>query len=200
MNTRRGLAALGLLVLTGLSFWLLGEVRSPAHTPSTGPQPPRYFMTDATLQHWNRKGRIVYRLQALLIEHLPAPGLYTLTKPKLIDHPGRHALWHVRARHGLLNAIRNRLELWQHVRARQLPSPHHPSLRLSTRQLTVFLKTHRAESTHRVTLFEGKGHMAGIGFSLDLDRRRLTLRTHVRGLLVPVAGRRARTKAPAPLA
>ncbi len=195
MNPRRLFATLLLLVLTGSSFWLLGEVRSRARSPTTGPEPPRYFMTKATLQHWNRNGRIVYRVRALLIEHLSVPGLYALTQPHLMDdRPGHNARWHVRAGHGLLNAIDNRLELWHHVRARQLPTPHHPPLWLSTSRLTVFLRTHRAESTHRVTLFEGKGHLAGTGFSLDLDRRLLTLHSQVRGLLVPVAHRRTPLK------
>ncbi len=194
MNGRRLSAVLVLLVLTGASFWLLGEIRSRIHPAPTGPKPPRYFMTDATLQHWNHNGRIVYRVHALLVEHLPAPGLYALTNPRLRDRSRHDALWQLRARHGLLDALRNQLELWHHVRAWQLPSPHHPPLRLVTRRLTVFLKTHRAESNHRVTLFEGQGHLAGTGFHLDLDRRRLTLRSHVRGLIAPVVHPPAPTK------
>jgi LPS export ABC transporter protein LptC len=199
MNLRRWTAALVLSGLTGLSFWLLGWAQSPVPTPSAGPQPPRYFMTGATLLHWNRKGRLVYRLQALLIEHLPVPGLYALTQPLLTEHPGPHTVWRVRARHGLLNSPRNQLRLWHHVRARQLPSPHHPSLLLSTSRLTVFFKTRRAESSQPVTLIEGMGHLSGTGFTLDLGRRVLTLRSRVRGLLPPAPRRPARTH-PAPLA
>ncbi len=184
MNLRKLTGILSLFTITGLSFWLLGQVQThPAHraNPITA---PRYFLTQATLVHWNRTGQPLYRVHALRVERMGRPGFFVLSEPEFESRPPPATAWMVRARHGILYSQNHVLKLWDQVFARGIRPTMRFPLTLATSRLTIALETDRARSPAQTTLRYGLNRVTGVGFTLDFKSDHLSLLSHVHGHFV----------------
>lgn len=186
MNLRTGMGVSLLLLATGISFWLLGEVQTrPApsvHSVTT----PRYFLTGATLVHWNQPGAPVYRVTAERLERIGHPGFFVLTQPRFETRTKDATLWTVRSQHGILYSRTHILKLWQGVLARgSRPTLSFP-LTVAAPRLRIALITERATTSALTTLHYGPSWITGVGFMLDLHTDTLTLHSKVHGRLLPL--------------
>lgn len=184
MNLRRALAGLLLLAATGASFWLLGQVERRPNRPASPVTTPRYFLTQATLDHWNRPGQPLYRVTALRLERLGHPGFFVLSEPVFESRSPDATVWTVRSRKGTLYSETHVLKLRHAVFARGtrpfMPFP----LTVSTPWLNIVLATDRASTSARTKIRYGRSHMTGVGFTLDLKTNRLALLSKVDGQIV----------------
>ncbi|MHB1543430.1 MAG: LPS export ABC transporter periplasmic protein LptC [Gammaproteobacteria bacterium] len=184
MNLRTLWGSLLLVTVTGMSFWLLGQVETRPVHPANPITTPRYFLTQATLDHWNRPGRPLYRVEALRLERLGHPGFFVLSKPDFESRATDATVWKVRSRKGILYSQNHILKLWNAVSARGTRPFMRFPLTVNTPRLTIALATDRATTSARTTLRYGLNRMTGVGFTLDLKTNRLALLSRVHGRIV----------------
>lgn len=170
-----------LLVVLALSvgYW---NIRPERFAPQTvqAPLQPDFFMDNPRIRQLDEQGQPLYDLTSDRAAHQVGRDVTELDEPRLRYYrEGEQPPWDLRARHGLVSADGEQVELSQNVIIEQQLAGQ-AARRLSTPQLSVFPKRDYAETDRSVRIDAG-GVTTATGLKAYFNDGRIELLSNVRG-------------------
>ena len=179
------LSAAGLLLL---GLVALGAIRLQEDRGRTAPDPdevverPALILDGVVAESFGANGTLAYRLFSDHARRLDHENLTRLVAPHLQLHDNGPE-WEIRARHGSLEAGRERVRLLDDVRARHL----HQRLELETPELIYFPDEARLEGPVTLQIHHPSGSTRAGSMEADLASGILELRESVESRYEPVS-------------
>lgn len=182
MTWRSALILLLLLaaVASGWSVWRLSRPSEAGVLKAR----PDYVLREFEMTSLGKDGREAFILRGPLLQRDPADKTMAMATPLFLvpDRGGRY--WHVRADDGFVPADGERLDLRGNVIATS-PAEAPPTTRITTDQLSLFPRQHRATSSAAVLVTRPGHTMRGVGMQADFERQRVSLLSQVSHHYVP---------------
>ena len=129
---------------------------------------PDAYTTNFTVRTFNESGTKRDVLSGSYAEHYPDDESTMIQNPVLnhsngLDVPSTN----IRANLAYINSDQSEIELKGNVVGKRPAYADRKSITFLTSQITVYPDEERAETSHRVKIYEGKSWMAGTGFDVD---------------------------------
>ena len=179
------------LLLAGMSYWL-AIVSSPPDEDRSGQfrHDPDAVVGKFTVNTFNQQGIKKDSLTAQSAEHYPDDESTMLAKPNLVHaNAGSMPPTTVKSDQAFLNSDQSEVELVGNVVGFRPAYNGRESVTFNTTQITVYTDEERAETKHRVKVYQGKDWMAGTGFDMDNVTQVYNFHSHVEAMHYPVAKR-----------
>lgn len=180
----RVLLLVALLALAVLVLNIGAEDESPERAP-VAPEPPRYYLRDATVTEFGPDGGIRYALSALRATEDPGAGTVQLEGVALDYLPEAGQEWHVTAARGQLRNGATVVDLEGDVemtgRREGLPQP----AVLRSPRLALDTEARLASTSTEVELDLGQHSLRARGMRADLKGETLQLESSVNGRFIP---------------
>ncbi|MGI4812500.1 MAG: LPS export ABC transporter periplasmic protein LptC [Janthinobacterium lividum] len=183
------LAAAGLALLAGGTYWLLqitlppGNVapaRPPAHTAD-------YFADDSSISVLDNTGSTAYRLNSRKLVHYEDDQTSDVTEPALrAFQPGNPDV-SAFARRGTINADASVVDLYDQARLLRAAGPADPPMRADSSHFHVLVNDDVIETEKPVKLLRGQSVSTANGLIYNNVTRNLRLLGQVRGTIAPNA-------------
>lgn len=157
------------LLLAALSYWL-AVVSSPQEDDRSGQfrHDPDAYTKNFTIRTFNEQGLKRDVLSGVYAEHYPDDESTMIQKPRLVHNNDSNVpASTLRANVAYINSDQSEIDLQGDVVGNRPAYGDRKSITFLTSQITVFPDEERAETTHRVKIYEGKSWMAGTGFDVD---------------------------------
>ena len=175
-----------LLVLAGLTQWLLNINETPGTMPSNA-HVPDYTMENFTITTMGTQGRPKHRLQAAFLAHYPDNNSSEFTSPHITIFSVGKAPWDIYGKRGWMSGSRELILLKGDVVIENAQAPPRDRLRLVTKNLRVLTNEHYAETAQPVTITGQTVVTHATGMRVYLKDGRLQLLSKVRGIYAPKA-------------
>lgn len=171
------------LLLAALSYWL-AVVSSPTEEDKSGRfrHDPDAYIAKFTVRTFNEAGIKRDVLSGTYAEHYPDDESIMIQKPILVHNNGNDVpATKVRSNVALINSDQSEIELKGDVVGNRPAYGDRKSVTFLTSQIMVYPDEERAETTHRVKIYEGKSWMAGTGFDMDNVTQTYNFHSNVEG-------------------
>lgn len=157
------------LLLAALSYWL-AIVASPMEMDISGQfrHDPDWYTKKFTVRTFSETGIKRDVLSGDYAEHYPDDESTMIQMPVLIHNNGLDVpATNIRANQALINSDQSEIILIGDVVGKRPAYADRKSVTFLTTRITVYPDEERAETDHRVKIYEGKSWMAGTGFDVD---------------------------------
>lgn len=138
----------------------------------TGPKNPNiidHYATDVTVTDYDLDGNVKSILTADTVTHYKESGETLLKNPYLKTIAGQNNLiWHIKSDTATVNKTGDQAILVGHVILHQPSLPDHPEVKITTTEMTVFLKKSYAKTMQPVTITRPGSVIHGIGMTADM--------------------------------
>lgn len=182
---RRTLAVLlVLLVLAGLTQWLLSMNETPG-AMSSNAHAPDYTMENFTITAMDMQNRPKHRLQAASMAHYPDNDSSEFASPHITIFSADKAPWDIYAKRGWMSGSRELILLKGDVLIENAQATARDRLRLVTKNLRVLTDEQYAETEQPVTITGQTSITHATGMRAYLKDGRLQLLSKVRGTYAP---------------
>lgn len=175
-----------LLVLAGLTQWLLNINETPSATSSNA-HAPDYTMENFTITAMDMQSRPKHRLQATFMAHYPDNDSTEFTSPHITIFGADKAPWEIYGKRGWMSGGRELILLKGDVLIENAQAPPRDRLRLVTKNLRVLPDEQYAETAQPVTITGQTSVTYATGMRAYLKDGRLQLLSKVRGTYAPKA-------------
>jgi lipopolysaccharide export system protein LptC len=176
------------LVLAGaaaLSWWWseVGEMPRLG-APPAGETESDYSFRDLAVSEMGPDGGLTHTLSADELEHYPDRASSLLVRPRLAFYQDGGKTWDIAARSGVVEESDRSVLLSGDVRV-DYGAAQGRGFELYTEELRVWPDARRAETEKAVKIVQSAGVIESIGLKAELDTRRLSLLSQVRGVYEP---------------
>lgn len=175
------------VLLAGMSYWL-AIVSSPPDVDQSGRfrHDPDAIVGNFTVKNYSNQGIKKDSLSAKSAEHYPDDESTMLVNPNLVHaNAGSMPPTTVKADKAFLNSDQSEVELVGNVVGFRPAYNGRESVTFSTTQIMVYTDEERAETKHRVKVYQGKDWMAGTGFDMDNVTQVYNFHSHVEAMHYP---------------
>lgn len=175
------------VLLAGMSYWL-AIVSSPPDEDQSGRfrHDPDAIVGRFTVKTFNEQGVKKDSLAAQSAEHYPDDESTMLVKPNLVHmNAGSVPPTTVKSDQAFLNSDQSEVELVGNVVGFRPAYNGRESVTFNTTQIMVYTDEERAETKHRVKVYQGKDWMAGTGFDMDNVTQVYNFHGHVEAMHYP---------------
>lgn len=180
------LAALLLVLLAGVSYWLVNINQTPPIPRVASAIPvPDYTMDNFTAVAMSLTGEPEHRLRAQRLVHFPHNNTSTLTQPHMTIFRPDAAPWQIHAEYASASDGRRLIVLRDDVLIENPEAGASHRIRLTTRDLRVLPEREYAETDQPVTIRQHIGVTHATGMRADLKAGRVQLLNDVRGTYEP---------------
>ena len=172
------------LLLACMSYWL-AIVSNPPEDDKSGRfrHDPDAIVGRFTVKTYNEQGLKKDSLSAKAAEHYPDDESTTLFQPNLVHiNAGSTPPTTVKSDQAFLNSDQSEVELVGNVVGFRPAFNGRESVTFNTSQIMVYTDEERAETKHRVKVYQGKSWMAGTGFDVDNVTQVYNFHSHVEGM------------------
>jgi lipopolysaccharide export system protein LptC len=187
-----------LMTLLALGTWWLVK-HTPSAPPLTAPvavrREPDYTMSQFSIDHFERDGRLRVRVEGAQLRHYPDTDRYEIDDARIRAFAPNGDETLAVARRALANGDISELQLMGDARVTHTVSKGR-ELEMRSEFLHAFLVTERVQTHLPVHVFDGTDELWGDGLLYDHPNRLLELRGRGRALLAPGAGKADRRNAP----
>lgn len=185
--TARVLAALGVVMILALAFFMGHEGKTPG---SRGEQAANggdfgFFAQDVRLTQTDDDGQALYRLDADRVEQDPGSGTVTARHLTLRYAAHDAQAWTVTARSARLPGGSSLLHLQDDVRITGLPGGSSVPARIETQGLDYDTRSQDLRTRDDIHVEWGRQRIDARGLSANLKQGQLTLESKVHARLVP---------------
>lgn len=171
------------LLLAALSYWL-AIVAAPRDEDQSGQfrHDPDAYTKNFTVMTFNEQGIKRDVLSGSYAEHYPDDESTMIQKPRLTrSNESNVPASTLRANVAYINSDQSEIDLQGDVVGNRPAYGDRKSITFLTSQITVFPDEERAETAHRVKIYEGKSWMAGTGFDVDNVTQTYNFHSNVEG-------------------
>jgi lipopolysaccharide export system protein LptC len=191
--SRRRLFVLILLLLAGISVWLVVEIsRVDNQKTSTSKLGRDYFMDNIISVIMDKSGTPKYRLTAEKLAHYPGDQHVELTSPYITLYRSSGKVWTISASQGKLLNDNNEVQLTGDVILKNIlensrsnslykKSKAQTIMTISTQAINIFADKRLASTDKAVTISTEYGKISAVGMNLYTDKQILELKSAVRG-------------------
>ena len=175
------------VVLAAMSYWL-AVVSNPPEEDKSGRfrHDPDAIVGKFTLKAFGEQGLKKDTLTAQGAEHYPDDESTMLVKPNLVHvNAGATPPTTIKSDKAFLNSDQSEVELVGNVVGFRPAFNGRESVTFNTTQIMVYTDEERAETQHRVKVFQGKSWMAGTGFNVDNVTQVYNFHSNVEGIHYP---------------
>jgi len=180
INKKRLLTIVALLLMTGLSVWLIIS----SHHMSLGknkPQTPDAFATNIEATKMDKFGKPKSVLKSPKSTHYQQNDTTQLEKPFIILYKQNEPPWHIHADHGTAIHGSEKITLYGHVKFRQLPGTNSHYMTLTTSEMTFYPDRSFAETDKPVTIRQPGNIVHAVGLQADTEKSYIKLLSKTRG-------------------
>jgi len=177
------------VLLAGMSYWL-AIVSNPPEEDKSGRfrHDPDVIVKTFQVRTYGEQGLKKDTLTGKESEHYPDDESTMLVKPNLVhvtaqDRPATT----IKSDQAFLNSDQSEVELIGNVVGFRPAYNGRESVTFNTSQIMVYTDEERAETTHRVKVYQGKSWMAGTGFDVDNVTQIYNFHAKVEGIHYPGA-------------
>ncbi len=180
LTRRYGPLAL-MLILAGLSYWILQELEpEPLGGGSAQRHIPDYYMENFTTTTMGENGKPQRRIEAHYMAHFPDTDTHEFDRPYLTMYRDKGPPWHVRSERGWLSASGDVMLLLGKVNIWRNDADGAKALDIKTEDLRVLPETSYGETDRPVTITTPESITTGTGMKAYLEESRLELLSEVR--------------------
>mgnify|MGYP002776445106 FL=1 len=157
------------LILAAMSYWL-AIVSNPPEEDRSGRyrHDPDVVANAVQLKAYGEQGLKKDTLTAKVVEHFPDDETTTMTKPNLVHVSAQDVpATTIKSDQAFLNSDQSEVELVGNVVGFRPRYNGRESVTFNTSQIMIFTDEERAETKHRVKVYQGKDWLAGTGFDID---------------------------------
>ena len=175
------------LILAAMSYWL-AIVANPPEEDKSGRfrHDPDVIVKGFAVRTYGEQGLKKDTLSGKEAEHYPDDESTILVKPNLVHVTQQNVpATTIKSDQAFLNSDQSEVELVGNVVGYRPAYNGHESVTFNTSQIMVFTDEERAETTHRVKVYQGKSWMAGTGFDVDNVTQVYNFHSHVEGMHYP---------------
>lgn len=162
------------IVLIGTLFSMQDSSRAP---PSVSENTPDIFADKARVTEFDRRGQVLYGIEAVRLEYFEPMQSTLLTSPSMVIHSEDALPWHVVARHGKIKAdgARNNIVTLEDNVVLHQERLSGDFVVITTQLLTVYPERRYAITDQDVTIKTEATVSRGVGLEVDLGQSRFTL-------------------------
>jgi lipopolysaccharide export system protein LptC len=174
-------------VLAGMAYWL-AVVSSPQDEDVSGRfrHDPDSIVGRFVLRSFGEQGLKKDVLNAEGAEHYPDDESTMMKKPNLVhQNSGNVPPTTVKSDQAFLNSDQSEVELVGNVVGFRPAFGDRQSVTFNTSQIMIYTDEERAETKHRVKVYQGRDWMAGTGFDMDNVLQVFNFHSHVEGIHYP---------------
>ena len=163
-----------LLLIAGISFWILHNLTRPATTRlSLDRSIPDYYMEDFTTIVMDAGGSPAHRLKALYIAHFPDSDMTQLLLPSLeLQSPGNYPV-RIAAEKGWVTANNEMILLQGNVEMTEFDDAGNIRLHISTDKASILPENAYAETDQYAEIEARRSHVSGTGMRVHFHQGRL---------------------------
>lgn len=176
--------AIVLLVLgiTLFTSWLLNKLgETPLVKSAAKSREPDYFFDGFVATARDKKGNIVYRLEANQLEHFPYNYSMQLDKPYIEIFHKQEQPWQTWAEKGVFYENRRLMTLAGKVRIHRAADASRKSVTLLTESLSLDMENKIAKTSADVSITSGEDVLNATGMKVDLRTGHVELQSKVQG-------------------
>ncbi|NOX76333.1 MAG: LPS export ABC transporter periplasmic protein LptC [Gammaproteobacteria bacterium] len=175
-----------LVVVAGLSIWLLGKQDIAVPVARSGVPGPDSYMENATTQVFDPQGTLRYRLQAERVAYFREDRRSEFTAPRFIRYRADGQRWTLEAERGVSQGGADRILLQGAVVMRRVAADNRPAnLEIHTRDVLIQPEQDTAETVARVVVNRGDSTLHSVGLKAFFEEGRVQLLSQVRGIYAP---------------
>lgn len=177
------------LLLACMSYWL-AIVSSPPQEDKSGRfrHDPDVIAQGLIIKAYGEQGLKKDTLTAKEAEHYPDDESMLLRKPNLVHVSAQNVPpTTIKSDEAFLNSDQSEVELVGNVVGYRPAYNGRQSVTFNTSQIMVYADEERAETQHRVKIYQGKDWMAGTGFDVDNVTQIYHFHSHVEAMHFPTA-------------
>lgn len=175
------------LLLACMSYWL-AIVSNPPEEDKSGRyrHDPDVVVKNFVIRTYGDQGMKKDTLSGREAEHYPDDESTLLVNPNLVHRTGQNVpATTIKSDQALLNSDQSEVELIGNVVGYRPAFNGRESVTFNTSQIMVYTDEERAETKHRVKVYQGKDWMAGTGFDLDNVTQVYNFHSHVEAMHYP---------------
>lgn len=176
-------------VLAAMAYWL-AIVSNPLEEDKSGRfrHDPDVIVSNFNVVKFGEQGAKKDTLMGNGAEHYPDDETTMLVKATLVHvNQGATPPTTVKSDQAFLNSDQSEVVLVGNVVGFRPAFGDRPSVTFNTSQITIYTDEERAETTHRVKVFQGRDWMAGTGFDVDNVTQIYNFHSNVEAMHFPTA-------------
>ena len=174
-------------LLAGMAYWL-AIVSNPPEEDKSGRfrHDADVIVSNFKIVKFGEQGAKKDTLYGKGAEHYPDDETTMMVKPNLVHvNEGATPATTIKSDQAFLNSDQSEVELVGNVVGFRPAFGERPSVTFNTSQIMVYTDEERAETQHRVKIYQGKDWMAGTGFDVDNVTQVYNFHSRVEGMHYP---------------